>query len=158
MEGDARILWSCNLLQTWWISRIWFSKVSEKIAISSSYAQTVFPISPSRTYSITRIAVHGALLSPCSITLHAKVPKGVLMVLSFSSSGATLFWKYQLDKSMVDRYFALATVLRIMDSLGIVLSFLIVMSFLGTKSAKSLISPLRLSFGNMLTGLLASHE
>ena len=71
--------------------------------MSSRYAQTVYPMSPSRTYSITRIAVHGAFVSPCRITLHAKVPKGVLMVLSFSSSGATLILKYQLDRSIVDR-------------------------------------------------------
>ena len=57
--------------------------------ISSRYAHTVFPISPSRTNSITHIAVDGALVSPCSIILHAKVPKGVLIVLRVSSSGAT---------------------------------------------------------------------
>ena len=90
LEIDTRILLSCNLLQTWRISRIWFSKVSEKMVISSWYAQTVFPMSPSRTFSITRIAVHGALVSPCSITFHAKVPNGLFIVLSFSSSGLTL--------------------------------------------------------------------
>ena len=57
----------------------------------------------------------------------------------------------------MDRYFALATVLRIMDWLGIVLSFFLVISFLGTRSASSLISPLGLNLRNMLTGLLASH-
>jgi len=51
-------------------------------------------MSPSRTYSITCRAVEGALVSPCSIVLHAKVPKGVLMVLSVSSAGATRIWKY----------------------------------------------------------------
>jgi len=74
------------------------------------YAQTVFHMSPSRTYSITRIAVEGALESPCSIILHAKVLKGVLMVLSVSSLVATRIWKYQFDRSIVDRYLALATV------------------------------------------------
>ena len=83
--------------------------------ISSRYSHTVFPMSPSRTNSITRIAVDGALVSHCSITLHAKVPNGVLIVLMVSSSGATRIWKYQFDRSMVDQYFALATVLSIMD-------------------------------------------
>jgi len=58
---------------------------------------------------------------------------------------------------MVDRYLVLATVLRLMDRLGIGLAFLIVISFLGTRSARSLISLLVLSLGNMLTGLLASQ-
>jgi len=71
-------------------------------------------MSSSRAYSITRIAVEGALVSPCSIILHAKVPQGILIVLSLSSSGATRIWKYQFDRSIVDRYLALATVLRIM--------------------------------------------
>ena len=57
---------------------------------------------------------------------------------------------------MVDRYFSLATVLRIIHWLGIVLSFLIVILFLGTKSAKSLISPLGLRFGNMMQYNLAT--
>ena len=109
-DGEALMLWSCNLWQTWRISRIWSSLVFENIVISSRYAHTVFPMSLSRTNSITRIAVDGALVSPCSIILHAKVPKGVLMVLRVSSSGATRIWKYQLDRSMVDRYFALTTV------------------------------------------------
>ena len=56
----------------------------------------------------------------------------------------------------MDRYLARATVPRIMDSLEIVLSFLIVISFLGTTSARSLILPVGFSIGNMLTGLLAS--
>jgi len=89
--------------------------VSKKIAISSRYAQTVLPRSPSTTYSITRIAVEGVLVSPCSISFHAKVLKGVLMVLRVSSSGATRIWKYQFDRWIVDRYLALATVLGIMD-------------------------------------------
>ena len=38
-----------------------------------------------------------------------------------------------------------------------VLSSFLVISFLGTRSASNLISPLGLSLGNMLTGLLASH-
>ena len=84
------MLWSCNLLHTWRISQIWFSKVFENIVLSSRYAKTVFSMSPLRTYSISPIAVHGALVSPCSFTLHAKIPKGVLMVFSFGSSGATL--------------------------------------------------------------------
>ena len=81
---------------------MWPSLVSEKIVISSRYAHRVFPMSPSRTNSITRIAVDGALVSPCSITFNAEVPKGVLIVLRVSSSGPTRIWKYQLDRSMVD--------------------------------------------------------
>ena len=38
-----------------------------------------------------------------------------------------------------------------------VLSFFLVISFLGTRSASSLIWPLGLSLGNILTELLASH-
>jgi len=89
--------------------------VSEKIVISSMYAKTVFPMSPARTYSITCIAGEGAFLPSCSIILHAKDPQGILMVLRVSSSGATQIWKYQFDRSIMDWYLALATVLRIMD-------------------------------------------
>ena len=39
-----------------------------------------------------------------------------------------------------------------------VLLFFLVISFLGTRSASSLISPLGLTLGNLLTGLLASHR
>jgi len=67
-------------------------------------------MSPSTTYSITHIAVEGPLVFPCSIILHAKVPKGVLMVLWVSSSRGTRIGKYQLDRSIDDRYLALATV------------------------------------------------
>ena len=89
--------------------------------------------------------------------LAAKVPKSVLIVLRVKSSGATRNWKYQLDGSIVDRYFALVTVPRIMDKLGMVLSVFLVISFLGTRSASGLISPFGLSLGNMFTGLLAWH-
>jgi len=69
----------------------------------------------SRSYSITRIVVEGTLLCPYSIILPAKVPKGVFIVLRVSSSGATRIGKYQFDRSIVNWYLALATVLRIMD-------------------------------------------
>src|ERR1700710_2237118 len=113
-------------------------------------------MNPTRTYSITLMAVAGALASPCSITLHAKDPKGVLIVLYFSLSGWTRIWKYQLHSSILERYYALATVLRIMAWLGIAPWSLIVISFLGIRSANSLISPLGFILGNILTGLYAS--
>ena len=83
--------------------------------ISSRYAHTVFPISLSWSNSITCIALDGASLLCCSISLHAKGPKGVVILLRVSSSGATQIWKYQLERFMVDQYFTLATVLRMMD-------------------------------------------
>ena len=125
--------------------------------ILSRYAHSLLPISPSRINCITRIAVDGALVSPCNITLNAKVPKRILIVLSVLSSGATRIWKYQLNRSIVDRYFTLATVLRIMDLLGMVLAVSLLISFLGTRSASNPILPLGLSLGNILPGLLASH-
>jgi len=139
------------------ISRTWFSKLFEKMGISSRYAQTVLPISPARMYSLTRLAVEGALVSPCSIILDAKGPKCILMVLRVLSSGGTRIWKYQVARAIVHQYLALATLVRTMDSLGILLSFLIVISFLGTRSSRSLISPLGLRSGNMWKGLLASQ-
>src|ERR1700709_1375360 len=110
-------------------------------------------MNPSRTYSITLMAVAGALASPCSITLHAKDPKGVLMVLYCSLSGWTRIWKYQLDRSILERYFALATVLRIMAWFGISPLSLIVISFLRIRSASSLILLLCFILGNILTRL-----
>jgi hypothetical protein len=62
---------------------------------------------------MTCMAVADALVSPYSITLHAKDPKGVLIVLYFSHSGSTLIWKYQSVRSMVERCFTLSRVLRI---------------------------------------------
>src|SRR5688572_1317162 len=135
---------------------MWSSMVSEKMVISSRYVQTHFPMSPSRTYSITLIAVAGALVSPCSIILHAKDPNGVLIVLYFSSSGCTLIWKNQLHRSIVERYLALAMLRRIIDWFGMGPWSLIVILLRGMRSARSLISPLGLSFGNILTGFCAS--
>jgi len=79
------------------------------------------------------------------------------MVLRLASSGATQIQTYQFDRSIVDRYLAVATVLRMMDGLEKVLSFLILISLLDTRSARSQISPLGLDLGNMLIGLLASQ-
>ena len=63
--------------------------MSEKMEILSRSAHTVFQMSQSRINPITRIAVNGVLVSPGSITLEAKVPIAVLMVLRVSSSEAT---------------------------------------------------------------------
>src|SRR5687768_5294561 len=95
------------------------SMVSEYMIISSRYAHTHVPISPCRTCSTTLMAVAGALVSPCSINLQAKEPKGVLMVLYFSSSGCTRIWKNHWNKSNMERYFALATDLSIIAWFGI---------------------------------------
>jgi len=113
---------------------------------------------PSSTFSITHMAVAGALVSPCNITLHAKDPKGVLMVLCLASSGETRTWKYQFDNSIVDLYFALATALRIMEWLGIGPLSLIVIAFLGNRSTRRQIWLFGFGLGNTLTGLLASLE
>src|SRR5919206_5348615 len=104
------------------------------MVISSMYAHTHFPISPSRTDSMTLIAVAGAFASPCSITLQAKDPKGVLMVLYFSSAGSTLIWKYQLNRLIEDLNLALAIALRIVCWLGIPPWSFMVISFLGIRS------------------------
>jgi hypothetical protein len=56
---------------------------------------------------MTQRAVASALVSPYSITLHAKDQKGVSIMLYFSLSDSTLIWKFQSASSMVDQYFAL---------------------------------------------------
>jgi len=42
---------------------------------------------------MTHMKVASALVSPCSIILHAKVLKNVSIVLNLSSLGCTLVWK-----------------------------------------------------------------
>jgi hypothetical protein len=68
---------------------------------------------------MTRMAVATALVFPYSITLYAKDPKGVLIVLYFLHSGSTLIWRYQSARYMVKQYFALLRILRVSTLLGI---------------------------------------
>jgi hypothetical protein len=79
--------------------------------ISSRYTQKKLPINPSRRCSITCIARAGALVSPYSITLHAKELKRVIIVFYFFSSGHNLIWKYQFNRSMNVQNFTQARVL-----------------------------------------------
>jgi hypothetical protein len=51
---------------------------------------------------MTDMVVDRALVSPCSITLHAKDLKDNLIVLYLSDSGSTLIWKNQFARSVVE--------------------------------------------------------
>src|ERR1700712_5625843 len=83
---------------------------------------------------IIRINVPGAFISPWSITLLIKHPKGDLKLFLTTSLGSTLVWKYASLRSILLLYLALPSEFRIILWFGIVSLSLMVISFLAVRA------------------------